>query len=131
MSTIKVERVEARDNNGLPRNLLPVTASAWVNFNGKGVITIRDSYNVSGITDNGTGDYTVNFAENFLNQNYSVCGSAGPNDGSNNSRAGIIAPTTYGVSSFRFLTARNGDNGADGILFDYEFVNLVFFGGQS
>ena len=36
-------------------------AKAWVNFNGTGTVAIRASYNVSSITDNGTGDYTVNF----------------------------------------------------------------------
>ena len=37
-------------------------ARAWVNFNGVGVVAIRASANVSSVTDNGTGDYTVNFA---------------------------------------------------------------------
>jgi len=36
------------------------TAKAWVNFNGTGTVAIRASGNVSSITDNGTGDYTVN-----------------------------------------------------------------------
>ena len=36
-------------------------AKAWVNFNGTGTVAIRASFNVSSITDNGTGDYTVNF----------------------------------------------------------------------
>ena len=34
---------------------------AWVNFNGTGTVPIRGSGNVTDITDNGTGDYTVNF----------------------------------------------------------------------
>jgi hypothetical protein len=34
---------------------------AWVNFTGTGTVAIRESYNVSSITDNGTGTYTVNF----------------------------------------------------------------------
>ncbi len=34
---------------------------AWVNFNGQGTVAIRASFNVSSITDNGTGDYTLNF----------------------------------------------------------------------
>ena len=38
---------------------------AWVNFNGTGTVAIRDSGNVSSITDNGVGDYTVNFATNI------------------------------------------------------------------
>jgi hypothetical protein len=45
---------------------------AWVNFNGTGVVAIRASYNVSSITDNGTGDYTVNFTSALADANYSV-----------------------------------------------------------
>lgn len=46
--------------------------SAWVNFNGSGTVSIRDSYNVSSVTDNGTGDYTVNFASSMTSANYAI-----------------------------------------------------------
>lgn len=49
---------------------------AWVNFNGTGTVAIRASGNVESITDNGTGDYTVNFTTNMPDVNYSVVGSA-------------------------------------------------------
>ena len=52
---------------------------AWVNFNGTGTVAIRDSANVSSITDNGVGDYTVNFTTAMVDANYSVCISAGQN----------------------------------------------------
>ena len=45
---------------------------AWVNFNGTGTVAIRASFNVSSITDNGTGDYTVNFTNALTDANYSV-----------------------------------------------------------
>jgi hypothetical protein len=45
---------------------------AWVNFNGTGTVAIRGSGNVSSITDNGTGDYTVNFTTAMPNTNYAV-----------------------------------------------------------
>jgi len=45
---------------------------AWVNFNGTGTVAIRGSGNVSSITDNNTGDYTVNFANAMPDANYSV-----------------------------------------------------------
>ncbi len=45
---------------------------AWVNFNGTGTVAIRASYNVSSITDNGTGDYTVNFTTAMTDANYAV-----------------------------------------------------------
>ena len=47
---------------------------AWVNFNGTGTVAIRASGNVSSITDNGTGDYTVNFATSMPDGNYSMAG---------------------------------------------------------
>ena len=51
-------------------------AKAWVNFNGTGTVAIRGSFNVSSITDNSTGLYTVNFANAMPDVNYSVIGSA-------------------------------------------------------
>ena len=45
---------------------------AWVNFNGTGTVAIRASGNVSSITDNGAGDYTVNFTNALPDVNYSV-----------------------------------------------------------
>jgi hypothetical protein len=36
------------------------TAKAWCNFNGSGTLAIRDSFGVSSVTDNGTGNFTVN-----------------------------------------------------------------------
>jgi hypothetical protein len=50
---------------------------AWVNFNGTGTVAIRGSGNVSSITDNGTGDYTLNFTTAMPDANYCFTGSAG------------------------------------------------------
>ena len=47
-------------------------AKAWVNFNGTGTIAIRDSQGVSGLVDNGTGNYDVNFSSSMANTGYSV-----------------------------------------------------------
>lgn len=56
------------------------TCRAWVNFNGTGTVAIRASGNVSSITDNGTGDYTVNFATAMPDADYAVSGSASFNN---------------------------------------------------
>ena len=50
-------------------------AKAWVNFNGTGTVAIRSSYNVSSITDSGTGSYVVNLSTATSDANYSVAGS--------------------------------------------------------
>jgi hypothetical protein len=54
-------------------------AKAWVNFNGTGTVAIRTSFNVSSITDNGTGDYTVNFTTAMPNADYCLVGASGRN----------------------------------------------------
>ena len=61
-------------------------AKAWVNFNGTGTVAIRASYNVSSITDNGTGEYTVNFTTAMADANYAVSPSAGGTPGTVNLR---------------------------------------------
>ena len=56
---------------------------AWVNFNGTGTVAIRASGNVSSITDNGTGNYTINFTNLMLDANYCIAESVRgdvPND---------------------------------------------------
>lgn len=52
------------------------SAKAWVNFNGTGTVAIRAAFNVSSITDNGTGDYTVNFTTAMTDVNYAIAGAA-------------------------------------------------------
>jgi hypothetical protein len=56
---------------------------AWVNFNGTGTVTINGSGNVSSITDNGTGDYTINFTTALPSANYSAFGILRSDGGSN------------------------------------------------
>ena len=51
---------------------------AWVNFNGTGTVAIRASGNVSSITDNGVGQYTVNFTTAMVDINYATFGFAVP-----------------------------------------------------
>ena len=51
-------------------------AKAWVNFNGTGTVAIRGSYNISSLTDNGTGYYSINFSSNMTDVNYSAVGMA-------------------------------------------------------
>ena len=57
------------------------SAKAWVNFNGTGTIAIRDSLNVSSLTDNATGDYTDTFTNSFSNTNWATQGSTGDTSG--------------------------------------------------
>jgi hypothetical protein len=96
------------DSNGQQSSVIPGGSTlypeykcrAWVNFNGTGTVAIRASGNVSSITDNGTGDYTLNFTTAMPDANYGFA-SMGRQDGAN---AAFMAPGTSTTSSFRFQT---------------------------
>jgi len=73
MSTITVTNIKATGETA-SRAATNITA-AWVNFNSEGTLAIRGSGNVGSVTDNGTGDHTLNFTSAIANANYSVvCG---------------------------------------------------------
>ena len=83
---------------------------AWVNFNGTGTVAIRASGNVSSITDNGVGDYTVNFTTAMPDVNYSPSGScsiAGNTDGNNTP---ILTFGSSGITSTSSLQVRTPNN---------------------
>lgn len=78
----------------------PVYASrAWVNFNGTGTVAIRASGNVSSITDNGVGDYTVNFATAMPDANYAVDGTAAVT--TSDFAVVSLCPVTFSTASAR------------------------------
>mgnify|MGYP003146193389 CR=1 FL=1 len=56
------------------------SAKAWVNFNGTGTIAARDSLNLSSLTDDATGLYTVNFSSAFDGADYSISTAGMRND---------------------------------------------------
>ena len=85
---------------------------AWVNFNGTGTVAIRASGNVSSITDNGTGDYTVNFATAMSDANYAAAGMGEIQDATNNVIQAVVS-TSSGSCRFRY---RNRDGTAYDIL---------------
>ena len=88
---------------------------AWVNFNGTGTVAIRGSGNVSSITDNGVGDYTINFNTALPDGNYAFSGVAGKTS----SRDTFIQPIpdgspTWTTTALR-ISVRNqtGGNSSD------------------
>ena len=82
----------------------PGLCKAWVNFNGTGSVLIRAAFNVNSITDNGTGDYTINFTNAMPDANYApafmIRSSATVRFDAAVIR-GDVAPTT---TSLRFVT---------------------------
>lgn len=73
-SILTVDTSNIINTQANPITNCPTTSKAWVNFNGTTATpsTIRSSYNVSSITRNGTGDYTVNFATAMSNADYTI-----------------------------------------------------------
>ena len=68
MSTLQVTNIKATGETA--GRAVSGVAAAWVNFNGTGTVAIRDSQNVSGLVDNSTANYDVNFSNNLNNANY-------------------------------------------------------------
>ena len=81
---------------------------AWVNFNGTGTVAIRASGNVSSITDNGTGSYTVNMTTALPDANYSVVGTCfhavGITPDGNVAYNGTFTTTQFGLFTTRGTT---------------------------
>ena len=97
-------------------------AKAWVNFNGTGTVAIRSSFNVSSITDNGTGDYTVNFTTAMPDVNYSALGTVG-DDNTLVTSVRVTSFNTYAVGSVRMRTLNNNTDDAQ----DVALANIAVF----
>jgi hypothetical protein len=127
MSTLKTNTLSnvAGTASTAIENAINGSAKAWVNFNGTGTVAIRASFNVTSITDNGTGDYTVNFTTAFADANYNFVGTCysittAPTRGfvSNQSTANFT-PTTSAL--------RIGCIPVGGGSQDYDVVNVSVF----
>lgn len=118
MSTLRCNAIQ--DTNGVERYL----ARAWVNFNGTGTVAIRASGNVSSITDNGTGLYTVNFTNPMPDVNWSGVITAGGTAAALGSR-GYEETTARTTSSWSILTAIiTGGTANQG---DAAWINVAIF----
>jgi hypothetical protein len=112
------------------RGLSQFTAKAWVNFNGSGTLAIRDSHNVSSVTDDDTGKYTVNFSNNLANANFSSTITASNWEVDANIDSYMVASlrenSSQAVGYQKFVTTRL--NGGYGNFKDPKTVCCLFFG---
>ena len=104
------------DGNGTQTGTL---CRAWVNFNGTGTVAIRASFNVSSITDNGTGDYTVNFTTAMPDTNYAVVFGRGA--------AGASRPLYYSDGATYSTTAVRINAATSAALDDPTVANVAVF----
>lgn len=135
MSTLKVDNLLNSAGNESPISV-PGAAKAWVNFNGttgtlnSSDVTIRSSYNVSSVTDNGTGDYTVSFTNNMANGNYAVAGAARFGDYINSTVMRVVSLAGLGTlaQSMSTSSVRVSTNYSNGGVEDVQVVCVVVFG---
>ena len=92
---------------------------AWVNFNGTGTVAIRASGNVSSISDNGTGDYTVNFTTAMPDANFSTTALSVPTS----DFAERVKLSTYSTSSCRVINEAVND----GVEYDTTTMCIAVF----
>jgi len=88
-------------------------AKCWTQIDGSGTIAARDSFNVTSLTDNGTGDYTITIANDMANDDYSVVSSASAAVDGTGSLGGSQHPRTYATGSFVIVTSTEGGSLAD------------------
>ena len=126
MSTLKVNNLQnaSGGSNSTPAEIQSGRAKAWVNFNGGGTVAIRDSFNVSSITDHNTGQYSVTYTTAMSNDDY----------------ASLIT-TQAGLTAYGYGTGDNSQTtsalvniftivGSNGTTQDASCVSVAIFGDQ-
>jgi hypothetical protein len=98
---------------------------AWVNFNGTGTVAIRASGNVSSITDNGVGDYTINFTTAMPDANY-ACLVSQSRDGGTNPPTPVSTQNITSTSTKTSSAVRVGTGGNTGA-YDATEISVAIF----
>ena len=119
---------DASSNNSTAMSVVNQgTAKAWLQYN-QVTPAVTGSYNISSVTDNGTGDYTTTFANDFSSVNYVMggwCGYIG-------SRVNVFGDdgsfTVYAAGTFRMKTTYISSTNGEGTDNDSNFVNMMFTG---
>ena len=99
-------------------------AKAWIDFNGTGTIAIADSFNITSIADNATGDYSVTIANDMANANYVHAGNSG---GANSTSAGAVYANDQGTARTTTLFRVYTLNASAGTV-DTPTINIIVSG---
>ena len=126
MSTLKVNTIQdaSGSNSSTAAQIAQGRAKAWVNFNGTGTIAIRDSFNVSSITDNGTGTTTVTLANAQPSDDFVVCANSGASSTDALRTVGVF--NSLSTTTFKILTM--WVDGAPNYARDDQLVCVAVFG---
>ena len=84
---------------------------AWINFQGTGTVAIRDSFNFSSLTDNGTGEYTVAFSNAFSNNDFCAVADAGGSSGIPSTKIVVTDDADFSTTGFRMQVLNTTGNG--------------------
>ena len=123
---LNTSSIVVRGEGTATTNLQQGLAKLWVNIDGTGTIANSDSFNVSSLNDNNTGDYTITINSNMNNATYAVAshtGGAGQNVVTN--RGPSDSGYTYQTTSTNRIGNRNTQ---DQNWNDNDIITLVFFG---
>ena len=131
MSEIRVTTLKdtAGSNSSTAAEIYSGRAKAWVNFNGSGTVAIRQDFNVNSITDNTTGDYTVNFSNALSDANYCpIFGCEQYDAGSANYTTGIkTAPFNGSAVLMSTSQLRIFNQTGSGTNTDLSYVTVAIF----
>lgn len=106
----------------------PGVAKAWAHFNGTGTPAYVAAYNCSSITDNGVGDWSINFTTSFSSANY-VAISTGISTGAADGTSIVsIRSSGYATGSVRVCSEANGDNSVANVMTDISQITVACFG---
>jgi hypothetical protein len=125
MSTLRLTTISNQDGSATvpSQTVISGSAKAWVNFNGTGTVAIRAAFNVSSITDGGTGTYTVNFTNALPDANYvataNIHGTSLTDFGTTTITPSDAAPTSSALSLATRATS--------GTRFDCVYVFVAVF----
>jgi hypothetical protein len=121
-------------NSSLVRTAINASGSApiyacraWVNFNGTGVVAMRASGNVTSITDNATGNYTVNFTTAMSDTNYAVTGSCSVSETVTFNNLASVSTVSRAIGSVQIVCGVQSDTTNNGLLLDCVQVSVAIF----
>ena len=100
-------------------------AKAWANIDGSQAAAsmVQGSYNISSMTDHGTGEYSFNFSTAMLDTHYSICGGVGLEGGAGSIASPVIQSTTTSLVKIKCLYFTNNS-----YAYDYDTVCIQVFG---
>ena len=113
MSTLTISNLSDGTKTIPTTNLTNGSAKAWVSFDGTGTLSVRDSYATSSVTDNNTGDYTLNLSNAMSDGNYTMTAAGGGISGSFNTSISVANYLAQPTASALRVVSYYGTNNYD------------------